>query len=259
MPVEQSREVSEIDPLVERSRDVIADLTAALDAAADPARARQLETYFQVRPGGYGEGDRFLGVTMGELRKIVRRWRSEPFEVAPWLGHLRHEVHEHRMAALMVMGERAARGDDSERDLVAATYLEHTDRVNNWDLVDESSRRILGVWLEDRDRSLLDGLAVSSSVWERRIAMVTTFHFLCQGESADTYRIAELLLGDEHDLIHKATGWMLREAGKRVDVAELRSWLGRFAPRMPRTALRYAIEHFDAEERRRWLAMPRVR
>lgn len=239
---------------------MISEVSAAIEAAADPERAAGTAAYFQVRPGGYGEGDRFVGVSVGQLRAIVKPWTRTPFHPQAWLGHLRHPVHEHRLAALIVMAARAGRGDAAERELLATTYLGNTDVINNWDLVDVAAGPVIGGHLLDRptaERRLLDGLAASPVLWERRTAIVATHQFLRAGQAADSYRVAELLLDDSEDLMHKAVGWTLREAGKRVSADQLRSWLGEFGSRLPRTALRYAIEHFPAEERREWLAATR--
>jgi len=228
-------------------------------AAADPESAAVLTRFFQVRPGGYGEGDVFVGVQLSKLRLLTKPYLRTPFVAVDWLPLLRSPVHEDRLAALVVMSERATRairaGDDVEREHLYRTYLDNTASVNNWDLVDVSAAPVVGGFLTDRDRAPLDGLAQSSVLWERRIAMVATHHFLRHRESADTYRIAGLLLHDGEDLIHKAVGWSLREAGKRVDRTALRYFLDEHAARMPRTALRYAIEHFDETERQHYLRL----
>lgn len=234
-------------------------LIPALAAAADPAAARALSQYFQVRPGGYGEGDVVVGVTLSQLRRLVRPFLGERFRPEEWGPLLRSPVHEHRLACLVVMAGRAGRGDEAERGEIYRSYLDHTAYVNNWDLVDVSCARVIGGWLLDRDRAPLDALARSDLVWERRIAMVSTHAFLRAGQSSDTYRLAKILSGDDHDLIHKAVGWMLREAGVRVDADELRAFLHRHGADLPRTTLRYAIERFDPEERRRFLAAGRTR
>ena len=230
-----------------------------MEVAADPETARTLARYFQVRPGGYGEGDVFLGLKLSQLRTLVAPYAAEPFVPARWLPLLRSPVHEHRLASLVVMSERARRsagrrGDQAEQELVYRTYLDNTAYVNNWDLVDVSCGRIVGGYLQHRDRAPLYALARSLLVWERRIAMVGCQWFLKAGETADLFRLAEMLLGDRHDLMHKAVGWSLREAGKR-DPATLRQFLTSHVSVMPRTSLRYAIERFDPEERRAYLGL----
>jgi 3-methyladenine DNA glycosylase AlkD len=230
-----------------------------MESAADPETARTLVRYFQVRPGGYGEGDVFLGLKLSELRPLAAPYIRERFEPERWLPLLRSPVHEHRLISLVVMSERARRntgprGDPAELQLVYQTYLDDTAYVNNWDLVDISCKPIVGGHLQHRDRAPLYVLARSESLWERRIAMVGCQWFLRAGETGDLFRLAEMLLGDRHDLMHKAVGWSLREAGKK-DPDALRRFLTTHVSKMPRTTLRYAIEHFDPEERRSYLSL----
>jgi 3-methyladenine DNA glycosylase AlkD len=214
-----------------------------------------LARYFQVKPGGYGEGDTFLGLKLSALRQLARPYLSRRFVPQEWLELLCSSTHEHRMAALVVMSERATRGAEAERREIYRTYLANTAWINNWDLVDVSCGAIVGGWLLHRDRTPLYDLARSPLLWERRIAVVSTQFFLRAGQSQDTYRLGVLLFDDPHDLMHKAVGWMLREAGKRVDAQELRRFLDDYAARLPRTALRYAIEHFGPEERKHYLSL----
>jgi 3-methyladenine DNA glycosylase AlkD len=245
------------------------ELVGLLRAAADPADAAVLSRYFQVKPGGYGEGDVFLGIKLGRLRQLAKPYLSTPFQAQQWLELLQSPVHEHRLVCLVVMSERARRlrrraRAGSELEHLADTYLANTAYINNWDLVDVSCGPVLGGYLldtsagpPDRSREVLYRLVRSQSLWERRIAVVSTFELIRAGQSTDTYALAELLLDDPHDLMHKATGWMLREAGKRVDEDELRRFLDAHAARMPRTMLRYAIERFLPDERQRYLAVKR--
>ena len=210
-----------------------------------------------MRPGGYGEGDTFLGIKLSALRELTAAYAAEPFVADRWLPLLRSPVHEHRLAALVVMAERARRGtlrrgDPAELQHVYETYLANTAYVNNWDLVDVSSKPIVGGHLQHRDRAPLYALARSELVWDRRIAIVGSQWFLRAGETEDLFALAALLLDDRHDLMHKAVGWSLREAGKR-DPAALRRFLDAHLRRMPRTALRYAIEHFPEPERKTYL------
>jgi 3-methyladenine DNA glycosylase AlkD len=241
---------------------IVEDLVWAMDAAASPENARALARYFKVAPGSYGEGDIFLGLKLGELRQLAKPYLNSAFEPDQWLPMLRSPIHEHRLITLIVMSERAKkivkRGDDDELRLIYDTYLGNTSHVNNWDLVDISCGPIVGGYLLDRDRSPLDELARSGLLWDRRIAMVGSQRFLRRGETSDLYRLAEILLRDRHDLIHKAVGWSLREAGKKVDADELRRFLDQHVATMPRTALRYAIEHFDPAERQYYLSLPRT-
>ena len=238
------------------------DLVRAMEAAATPENARALARYFKVAPGSYGEGDIFLGLKLGDLRQLAKPYVASAFEPDQWLPMLRSPIHEHRLIALVVMSERANKSAqkpnrESELQVIYDTYLDNTRYVNNWDLVDVSCGPIVGGYLQDRDRAPLYKLVRSDWLWDRRIAMVSSQHFLKRRETSDLYRLAEILLPDRHDLIHKAVGWSLREAGKRVDRAELRRFLDQHASIMPRTALRYAIEHFEQAERQRYLAIPR--
>jgi 3-methyladenine DNA glycosylase AlkD len=237
----------------------VAPLVEAMEAAADPETARVLSRYFQVRPGGYGEGDVFLGLKLSHLRALAAPYTAKPFAPEDWLPLLRSPVHEHRLVSLVVMSERARhnagrRGDPAELELLYRIYLDNTEYVNNWDLVDVSAKPVVGGYLQHRDRAPLYVLARSESLWERRIAMVGSQWFLKAGETDDVFRLAEILLSDRHDLMHKAVGWSLREAGRR-DPAALRRFLTTHVSAMPRTALRYAIEHFDAEERQAFLGL----
>lgn len=245
------------------------ELVGLLQGAADPTDAAILSRYFQVRPGGYGEGDIFLGIKLGRLRQLAKPYLGTPFVAQQWLELLQSPVHEHRLVCLVVMSERARRlrraaAAGSELEHLCDTYLANTAYINNWDLVDVSCGPVLGGYLLDTSagrlppsREVLYRLVRSESLWERRIAMVATFELIRAGQSADTYALAELLLDDPHDLMHKATGWMLREAGKRVDEDELRAFLDSHAGRMPRTMLRYAVERFAPGDRQRYLAVKR--
>lgn len=237
---------------------MVQELLRAIDAAADPEAARVLRGYFQVRPGGYGEGDTFLGVRLSVLRGLTSPYAGGSFVAARWLPLLHSPVHEHRLAALVVMGERARRGtlrrgDRAELAEVYSTYVANTAHINNWDLVDVSAKPIIGGHLQHGDRSPLYALARSGLLWDRRSAIVGAQWFLRAGETADLFAVAALLLGDREDLMHKATGWSLREAGKQ-DPAGLRTFLDTHLAAMPRTTLRYAIERFPEPERLVWLS-----
>ena len=225
-------------------------LCAELDGAGDPQRAQHLQRFFRTGPGEYGEGDRFLGLRVPEVRAIARRHRELPL---PDLADvLASRWHEHRQAALFVLADRYRRAEPAEREAITAFYLDHLDAVNSWDLVDGSAPHILGAHLLDRDRAVLYELAASGHLWRQRVAVLATFAFIRAGQFQDTLRLAELLRDHPHDLIHKAVGWMLREIGKRDRAAEER-FLDRHAARMPRTMLRYAIEKFEPERRRSYL------
>jgi 3-methyladenine DNA glycosylase AlkD len=233
-----------------------AAIHAELAELADPERAAGMARYFQARPGGYGEGDRFLGVAVPPQRRIARRHAAattpadvEELLASPW--------HEERLSALLVLVHRFGRADDDERDRIVELYLARRDRVDNWDLVDASAPYLLGPWLLTRDRAddwaLLDELAASASVWDRRIAVMATFAGVRAGRPEATLRLADRLLTDPADLVQKAVGWMLREVANR-DRARAEAFLAPRYRRMPRTMLRYAIERLPADRRRDYLA-----
>ena len=227
-----------------------AALTRELRAAGRPERAAGAARYFKTGPGEYGEGDLFLGVTVPALRKVVRRY--ETLQLAEVENLLHAKEHELRQAALLILVAQYAKGDPKGQREILRVYLANTSFINNWDLVDCSCREIVGAHVRANSRSLLTKLARSNSLWERRIAMISTMPLVRDGEFSDALRIAEMLLDDRHDLIHKAIGWVLRELGDK-DKAALVSFLQQHYKRVPRTALRYAIEHFPAEERKRAL------
>jgi len=225
-------------------------LRARLGELADPEDARFLQRYFKTGPGEYGEGDVFIGIRVPVLRGLAREHGDLPLDDAAEL--LRSPVHEERLLALLILVRAHGRGTADRKREIHDLYLAHTRFINNWDLVDSSAEHIVGAQLWEGDRSLLDRLARSESVWERRIAIIATFHFIRRGHFGDTFRIAETLLDDRHDLIHKAVGWMLREAGKRDQAAE-EAFLRAHHRRMPRTMLRYAIERFPEPLRKAYL------
>jgi 3-methyladenine DNA glycosylase AlkD len=224
-----------------------------LRSFGDPQVATILTRFFKTGPGQYGEGDRFIGVKVPTIRKVAREFDNLPLAEIECLLHA--EIHEERLLALAILVGQFEK-DAAARKLIYDLYLVNTRNINNWDLVDLSAPRIIGGYLEARNRKPLDRLAKSASLWERRISIVATHWFIRHGDFADTLRIAEKLLGDKEDLIHKAVGWMLREVGKR-DVAVLEEFLGMHCRIMPRTMLRYAIERFPEERRRAYLLGPR--
>jgi 3-methyladenine DNA glycosylase AlkD len=226
------------------------DVRARLREHADPEDARNLQRFFKTGPGEYGEGDVFIGVRVPALRRLAKEFRALPTGDAAEL--LRSPVHEERLLALLILVGAYAKGDDMLRGRIFDFYLANTRFINNWDLVDSSAADIIGAHLLDADRCLLDRLARSELLWERRIAIIATFFFIRRGEFADTLRIAALLLHDRHDLIHKAVGWMLREVGKRDQEAE-EAFLREHCRAMPRTMLRYATERFPEPLRQAYL------
>jgi 3-methyladenine DNA glycosylase AlkD len=225
-------------------------IRARLRSHAVPANVAILQRFFKTGPGEYGEGDRFIGVKVPSLRSVCGECRGASFDVVLELLH--SKIHEERLLALLILVDVFQRGDEATRKRVYELYLANTAFINNWDLVDASAGQIVGGWLHSRSHAPLLRLAKSCSLWERRIAIVATYDFIKRGEFDDTFRISDLLLKDEHDLIHKAVGWMLREVGKR-DGAALRAFLASRYETMPRTMLRYAIEKFGEAERRRYL------
>lgn len=222
-------------------------------AAADPSLVEGLSRFFKTGPGQYGEGDKFLGIKVPVTRSIVKAcWRTTGFEELDCC--IGSEYHELRLAALLTLVDIFSHAKtESLRRRCIEFYLSHTDRINNWDLVDLSCYPLLGVWLLDKDRSLLYELArEGKTIWEQRIGIVSTMSFIRHGQLTDTFGIADILLHHPHDLIHKAVGWLLREAGKR-DRAALEEYLLPRYRQMPRTMLRYAIEKFPEPERQRYL------
>lgn len=228
----------------------VEEIKAALAALGDPAHALVLARYFQARPGGYGDGDRFLGIRVPQLRRLARRYPGATLEDAGAL--LASPVHEERFVALLIMMAVLGPGTQATRRKAYLLYLRSTRRINNWDLVDVSAPHIIGAYLKDKDKAPLYRLARSSHLWERRMAVLATFHYIKDGDFDVTLRIAAMLLGDPEDLIHKAAGWMLREVGNR-DRGLLEEFLKAHAGRMPRVMLRYSIERFPASLRKRYL------
>jgi 3-methyladenine DNA glycosylase AlkD len=222
-----------------------------LAALANPTRAAGAAKYFKSGVGEYGEGDRFLGIPVPALRKITLRYRALPLPDLALL--LASPIHEHRLSALEILVAKYERAADAERKKIVEFYLQHTQSINNWDLVDASAPYILGEHLKTRSRHLLVRLAKSKSVWERRMAIVATLTLIRGGETADTFLIAERLLSDPHDLIQKAVGWALRETGK-VSEADLLDFLATHYVSISRTTLRYAIERFPPQQRKQMLA-----
>jgi 3-methyladenine DNA glycosylase AlkD len=226
------------------------DARTKLKSLASPEAAKLAARFFKTGPGQYGEGDTFIGINVPTLRTVSRSFRALP--LAEIRALLNSPVHEERHLALMILVLQVAKCDDGHRKRAYDLYLGNTRFVNNWDLVDCSAPQVVGGYLMTESREPLSVLAKSTSLWERRIAVVSTQHFIRHGEFGDTLAISELLLGDEEDLIHKAAGWMLREVGKK-DQSVLEGFLDRHGAVMPRTMLRYAIERFPSDQRRAYL------
>ena len=235
---------------VRKPAPALAALRKELHAAADPVDASFLQRFFKTAPGQYGAGDKFLGLRVDTLRRLVREYPE--LEDSQALEMLASPWHEERLLALLFLVHMYRRGDRSVRAKLHRAYLAKTRYINNWDLVDASAQHIVGAHLDVVNISVLERLARSDDIWERRIAIISTFHFIKQGRFKPTLQIAELLLYDTHDLIHKAVGWMLREVGKRDRKVE-DAFLRKHYRTMPRTMLRYAIERHPEPLRKRYL------
>jgi 3-methyladenine DNA glycosylase AlkD len=209
-----------------------------------------LQRFFKTGPGEYGEGDVFLGVRVPQVRKLVKQYPDAGLKEARQL--ITSPIHEERLLALLILVRDFSRGNDSVKKKIYEFYLAKTRYINNWDLVDSSAEHIVGAFLNGKDKVPLHQLARSDSLWERRIAIMATFHFIKQMAFSETLKISKILLQDEHDLIHKAVGWMLREIGKR-DMRTEEKFLKGCYRRMPRTMLRYAIEKFPEPKRQAYL------
>jgi 3-methyladenine DNA glycosylase AlkD len=230
--------------------DIHNQIKARLQDLASSETAEVLQRFFKTGTGEYGEGDVFIGIKIPPLRKLAAEFQSASLTILKSL--LKSRIHEERTLALMILVRQFARADERLQKQIYDFYLAHTLFINNWDLVDGSAPYIVGPFLWKRERKQLHIFANSSSLWERRMAIISTFYFIRQNDFADALKIAESLLRDEHDLIHKAVGWMLREIGKR-DLAAEESFLKLHCRRMPRTTLRYAIERFPESKRRKYL------
>ena len=213
-------------------------------------KARVLQGFFKTGPGEYGEGDIFLGVVVPDIRRVAKEFQDEPLREVIKL--LKSAIHEERLLALLLLVGAYTRGDDALKKKIFSLYLKNTKFINNWDLVDLSAPNIVGTHLLERSRKPLYMLARSTDLWKRRIAVLSTFAFIRQNDFDDTLRISKNLLKDDHDLIHKAVGWMLREIGKR-DLRTEELFLKQHYKKMPRTMLRYAIERFPEGKRRNYL------
>ena len=222
-----------------------------LSQLSNPEKAKKLSGFFKTGKGQYGEGDLFLGIPVPEQRKVAKRYIDIPLNDLQEL--LSSKIHEHRLTALLILVSKYGKADNSGKDRIFGFYLRNTENINNWDLVDLSAPKIVGDYLFNKDTSILFKLAKSNNLWERRISILSTFKFIRNNDFEDALSISELLLHDEHDLIHKAVGWMLREIGKRDQEIEER-FLSKYCMQMPRTMLRYAIEKFDENKRKFYLA-----
>jgi 3-methyladenine DNA glycosylase AlkD len=227
------------------------NIQTQLRSIADPSTALGSQRFFKTAPGQYGAGDIFLGIKVPTLRALAKKFRDTPPSIISAL--IKSKFHEERIFALLLLIDHYQRGSETDKQYAYDTYLAHTAHINNWDLVDVSAPHIVGDFLANRSREPLYQLVTSDSLWERRIAIIATFHFIRRNEFTDTLRISEQLLPDTHDLIHKAVGWMLREVGKRNQGVE-ETFLQTHYRNMPRTMLRYAIERFPEQLRLQYLS-----
>jgi 3-methyladenine DNA glycosylase AlkD len=232
-------------------KDILKDLRKDLNIYANPQKAEDLKRFFKTGKGQYGEGDIFIGVQVPRLRKIVRKYANISLDNT--LNFLRSKIHEERLIALLIMVEKARLADEGERETLFKKYIENTQYINNWDLVDLSADKIVGSYLFEKPKVILYSLAESENLWERRIAILATFDYIKKGFHKDTLKLAKILLNDRHDLIHKAVGWMLREVGKRCSQEILEKFLLANYKQMPRTMLRYAIERLPEDLRLQYL------
>ena len=218
----------------------------------DPERAKNSRWFFKTGKGQYGEGDVFLGIPVPEQRKVAKKYFLLSLDDVQEL--LNSKIHEYRFTALVILISKYRKAEESLKEEIFNFILKNTQNINNWDLVDLSAPRIIGDYLLNKERSILYKLAKSKSVWERRISILSTFTFIDNNDFKDALNISELLLNDEHDLIHKAVGWALREIGKRDQNVE-EQFLAKYYTHMPRTMLRYAIEKFAEKKRKKYLSI----
>ncbi len=230
---------------------MIDQLRTDLKKAANPKKAKLLQGFFKTGKGEYGEGDIFLGITVPQLRKIALKFKNLSFAEIKTL--LKSKIHEERLIALLILVSNFEKGLSQKKNY--KFYLACTKYINNWDLVDLSASRIVGRFLFENPglKPILYKLARSQNLWERRIAIISTLYFIVKGEFKETFKIAEILLNDRHDLIQKAVGWMLREVGMKCSVSAEKEFLSKHYKQMPRTMLRYAIERFPEEDREKYL------
>ncbi|MFA5166392.1 MAG: DNA alkylation repair protein [Candidatus Paceibacterota bacterium] len=221
-----------------------------LERLKNPKKAKDLAWFFKTGKGQYGEGDIFWGIVVPLQRKVAREFYDLSLGEVAHL--LKSPVHEQRLTGLLILVKQFQKGDARQREQIFNFYLKNAKRINNWDLVDLSCRDIVGQYLIGKDKAILYEMVKSKNLWARRIATVSTSAFIRNGDTKETYKIAQMLLREEHDLIHKASGWMLREAGK-VDRQGLEKFLVKFSKKMPRTMLRYSLEHFSPPQRKKYM------
>ena len=229
---------------------MVEEIQRRLQKLGNRQRAKILQGFFKTGPGEYGEGDIFLGIRVPELRKLAKAYQDIPLKDVRQL--LKAPIHEERLLSLLILVNKYSKGNETEKKLIYDLYLRNTRYINNWDLVDVTAEHIVGTFLMNKNREPLYCLAESNSLWERRISIMSTFHFIKRHDFSDTLKISKILISDEEDLIHKAVGWMLRETGKRHLPTE-EKFLKKYYKSMPRTMLRYAIERFPESKRQKYL------
>ena len=227
-------------------------LLAELKKYSSPQKAVILQRFFKTGKGQYGEGDKFIGVVVPDIRKVVKKYQD--LALTEVLSLLHSKIHEERLCALLILVNQYEKGDSKKQKQIFDLYLKNYKYINNWDLVDLTAPRVVGTYLIDKPKDILYRLAKSKNLWQRRVAILSTFAFIYQGDSRETIKISKILLHDQHDLIHKAVGWMLREVGKRCGQKELEFFLKKYYQQMPRTMLRYAIERLPEIRRKKYLS-----
>jgi 3-methyladenine DNA glycosylase AlkD len=233
---------------------MVKDILKELKSKSNREKEEIYRRFFKTKQGEYGYGDTFWGLTVPDIRKIAKKYSNAPFTDVKFL--VNHTVHEVRVTGYLILTYRYEKADIKEKEEIVDFYLSNLDGVNNWDIVDLSSYKILGDYLQTNKerKAVLYQLANSNDLWKQRISIVSTLSFIKKGEFEDTFKISKMLLNHEHDLIHKAVGWMLREVGKK-DIQSLRDFLEENIKSMPRTTIRYAIEKMGNEERKRYMSM----
>lgn len=231
-------------------------ISSELQRISDLDKATVYRTFFKIQPGEYGEGDTFIGVSVPIIRKIAIKYQDTPYQEISTLLH--SDIHEYRACGLFILVGKFNRGDDKEKHKVYTFYVKHMDHVNNWDLVDLSAPYIVGGMLwSNKNFEVLEKWALSKNLWKRRISIVSTMYLIRKGYFSPTLQVSKILLSDPHDLIHKAVGWMLREAGKK-DFSVVQTFVDQYGLLMPRTMLRYAIERFPKDLRLQYLKKTRT-
>jgi len=228
----------------------VKEIQKKLKSLSNKEKARKHQSFFKTGPGEYGEGDIFIGVTVPELRKLAKEYKTIGINKIKQL--LISEIHEERLLSLFLLIHRYSKRDEPEKKRIYELYLKNTKFINNWDLVDSSAGHIVGAFLFDKSKKPLYDLVKSENLWERRISIMSTFYFIKRNLFSDTIKLSKILLSDKEDLIHKAVGWMLREVGKR-DMSVEENFLKKYYKNMPRTMLRYAIEKFPESKRQQYL------